>query len=38
MSFALFSLLKVALVVWNMLWFAASVKTIADVLIEPTRG
>lgn len=37
MIFALFSLLKVALVVWNM-WFAASVKTIADVLIEPTRG
>lgn len=29
MMFALFSLLKVALVVWNKLWFAASVKTIA---------
>lgn len=35
MIFALFSLFKVAQVVWNM-WFAASVKTIADVLIETT--
>lgn len=38
MIFALFSLLKVALVVWNMLWFATSVKTIADVLMETTLG
>lgn len=38
MSFALFSLLKVALVVWNMLWFATSVKTIAAVWIETKLG